>query len=249
MVAKKRLPSLRRRSSPPSHVLGDRRLPDIDAKLEQFAVDPWSAPERVGDADVSDQLPNVYRHLRTTATRSRPPSPIQAKTCAVPTNDRFWSDNCDGAQHTRSQAIQPNKYHPVDAAEGRPLRRLAPQNIELVAKRQDLDFQRSSRSEQSNQPAPDQFAELDHRAAASPDSRIFASRTRFATGTAASSRPCSEYIDLRNILFSGSRAKASLKQSQNGSLPLAPVEVARFHAWVHRNGADDSAVFGLAHPS
>jgi hypothetical protein len=54
MVAKKRLPSLARRSSAPSYVLGNRRLPDIDAKLEQFAVDPGSAPERVGDADVAE---------------------------------------------------------------------------------------------------------------------------------------------------------------------------------------------------
>ena len=44
MVAKERLPSLARRSPPPSHVLGNRRLPDIDAKLEEFAVDP-GAPQ------------------------------------------------------------------------------------------------------------------------------------------------------------------------------------------------------------
>ena len=31
-------------------------------------MNPWGAPERVGDADVSDQLPNVQRGLRTTAT-------------------------------------------------------------------------------------------------------------------------------------------------------------------------------------
>ena len=42
---------------------------------------------------------------------------------------------------------------------------------------------RSSRSEQSNQPAPNQFAELDHSAEVSPDSRLFTSRIRFATGT------------------------------------------------------------------
>jgi hypothetical protein len=68
----------------------------------------------------------------------------EANLGTVPTYYGFRSDNCQGAQHTRSQAIQPSKYHPVDAAEGRSLRRLAPQDIELVAKRQDLDFQRSS---------------------------------------------------------------------------------------------------------
>jgi hypothetical protein len=122
MVAKKRLPPLARGSSPPNHVLGNRRLSDLDAKLEEFAVDPWSAPEWVGDADVSDQLPNVQGRLWAAATRPRFPSPIQAKTCAVPTDNGFWSDNGQGAQHIRSQAIAPNEYQAIDPSEDRPLR-------------------------------------------------------------------------------------------------------------------------------
>jgi hypothetical protein len=54
MVAEKSLPSLGRRSPPPGHIFGNRRLPDVDAELEEFAVNPWGAPERVGDADVMD---------------------------------------------------------------------------------------------------------------------------------------------------------------------------------------------------
>jgi hypothetical protein len=54
----------------------------------------------------------------------------------------------------------------------------------LVAKRQDLDFQRSSRSKQPDQREPDQSAERDYRAEASPDSLLFASRIRFTIGTA-----------------------------------------------------------------
>jgi hypothetical protein len=46
---------------------------------------------------------------------------------------------------------------------------LRPQDIELVAKCQHLDFQRSSRSEQSDPLSPDQSAEFDHRAEASRD--------------------------------------------------------------------------------
>src|ERR1700737_35621 len=86
MVAKKRLPPLARRSSPPNHVLGNRCLSDLDAELEQFAVDPWSAPERVGDANVSDHLPNVHRHLRAAATRPRLPSPITVATSRIEGN-------------------------------------------------------------------------------------------------------------------------------------------------------------------
>jgi hypothetical protein len=39
LVAQKRLPTLRRRTSPARHILGNAGLPDIDPELEQFAVD------------------------------------------------------------------------------------------------------------------------------------------------------------------------------------------------------------------
>ena len=55
--------------------------------------------------------------------------------------------------------------------------------VRSVFTRQDLEFQRSSRSEPSDQPAPDQFAELDHQTEASTDSRLFTSLIGFATGT------------------------------------------------------------------
>jgi hypothetical protein len=58
-----------------------------------------------------------------------------------------------------------------------------------VTKRQYLDFQRSSRSEQSDQPAPDQSAKLDHQAEALPNSLLFTSRIGLAVGTAGSEYP------------------------------------------------------------
>ncbi len=42
MIAEKRLPSLRRRSPVPRHMFGYGSLADIDAKLQQFAVNPRS---------------------------------------------------------------------------------------------------------------------------------------------------------------------------------------------------------------
>jgi hypothetical protein len=44
MVAQKRPPALRRWASPTCHVLGHARLPDIDAKLEKFAMNPRRSP-------------------------------------------------------------------------------------------------------------------------------------------------------------------------------------------------------------
>ena len=52
-----------------------------------------------------------------------------------------------------------------------------------MAKHQNLCFQRGSRSEKSDQPAPDQPAELVHRAEDSADSLPRANHIGFATGT------------------------------------------------------------------
>src|SRR5262249_21764755 len=111
-----------RRLSPiPRHIFGYRGLADIDAKLEQLAVDPWCTPERVGKADVADQPSDICRQFRTATQRFRLPSPVQAKTRAVPADYSFWPNDRQGAQHVRRQAIQSGKYQPIDAAEGRSL--------------------------------------------------------------------------------------------------------------------------------
>src|SRR5712692_10034608 len=47
VVAQKGLPALRRWPPSPGHVFCHGGLPDIDAKLEQFAVDPWRSPKWV----------------------------------------------------------------------------------------------------------------------------------------------------------------------------------------------------------
>src|SRR5262249_58689632 len=54
MVAQERLPALGRWSSPARHILGDARLPNVDAELEQLAVDAWRTPQRIGDTHLPD---------------------------------------------------------------------------------------------------------------------------------------------------------------------------------------------------
>src|SRR6185295_13806854 len=68
MIAPERLPALRRRPPPAHHILGNAGLADIDAKLEQFAMDPGSAPQRIGDAHLPDQSSDLSWHRWTTQT-------------------------------------------------------------------------------------------------------------------------------------------------------------------------------------
>jgi hypothetical protein len=54
---------------PPDHVLGNRRLADIDAKLEKFAVNPWGAQS--GFATLMSRIRcrvNVGRRARNRAS-------------------------------------------------------------------------------------------------------------------------------------------------------------------------------------
>ena len=47
MVAQKRAPALRRWQPAAAHIPSNRRLSDLKAELEQFAMNVWGAPERV----------------------------------------------------------------------------------------------------------------------------------------------------------------------------------------------------------
>ena len=85
----------------PCHIFGDRGLPNVDAELEEFAMNSRSAPQRVGEARGTDQLPDFERHLRSAAATSRLPSPEQAKPRAMPTDNRLRLND-----HTMRGAIR-----------------------------------------------------------------------------------------------------------------------------------------------
>src|SRR5262247_3388104 len=171
VITQKGLPALRRWLPSPRHVFCHGGLPDIDAKLEQFAVNPWCSPKRVRGAHVANELPNVRRCLWSATTWSGFPAPIGSETSAVPADHRLRLEDFQCVQYFRSYTIEPRKHQAVNIAERQSLRGFTPRHVELVSKDQDLCFQRSPRPEQSDQRAPDQPAKLAHRERVSADSR------------------------------------------------------------------------------
>src|SRR6516164_2832346 len=171
MIAQKGLPALRRWLPSPRHVFCHGGLPDINAKLEQFAVDPRCSPNRVHGAHVANELANVRRCLWPATARSGFPAPIGSETSAVPADHRLRLEDFQCVQYSRSHTIEPRKHQAVNVAEGQSLRRFAPQHVELVSKDKDLGLQRSPRPEQSDQGAPDQSAKIAHRERVSADSQ------------------------------------------------------------------------------
>jgi len=65
--------------------------------------------------------------------------------------------------HAGHQAIERGEHEPIDVAEGKALRRLTPQHIELMTNDENFGLQRSARPEQPGHKAPNQPAEIDHR--------------------------------------------------------------------------------------
>jgi hypothetical protein len=119
----------------------------LDAELEEFAVDPGSAPQRVGEAHVADQLADFEWHFRSADSRARLPSPEQAKPGPVPADNRLRFDDQQGVQNVGCDPIEARKNKSIKIAEDKPLRRFSLQHIELVAQRQDLHLERGARPE------------------------------------------------------------------------------------------------------
>ena len=61
-VAQEAAPCRRRRSDPSHHVLCDRGLADLDAELQELAVDTRRTPQWVGAVHLPDQITNFAIH-------------------------------------------------------------------------------------------------------------------------------------------------------------------------------------------
>ncbi len=88
MVAEKCSPCLRRRLASPNHGLGNGRLGDFNAELEQFPVDTRGAPARIKALHGADQIAQLAVNrgspgaARPTYRRS-----VSPKTLAMPANN------------------------------------------------------------------------------------------------------------------------------------------------------------------
>jgi hypothetical protein len=58
VIFEKGSPRLGRRFPVPGHVFGDCCLRHLDSNLQQFPMNAWSTPSRVGEAHLTNQLPN-----------------------------------------------------------------------------------------------------------------------------------------------------------------------------------------------
>jgi hypothetical protein len=124
MIASEGLPGLRRWPPFLCHVFCDRRLADIDAKLEQLAVNPWRSSQRVVT------LISRMSWRMSTGVFSRPPHDREfpgqyGRKPARCQRSTVYGSRIFTASSTLGDATEPDKQQSIDVADGHSLRRFA----------------------------------------------------------------------------------------------------------------------------
>src|SRR5271166_7108442 len=114
MVSQERPPALRGRFPMPWHVLGDRRLGEAEAKLDELAMDPGSTPGGIRAMHLDDEISNLWLNARSSrAPRSAVPAPVQAEALSVPADHGLPADKEESLTPSRPKARKPGPEHPV----------------------------------------------------------------------------------------------------------------------------------------
>ena len=150
VIRQERAPCLGRRRPIAHHVCRDRRLTALNSKFQQFAVDPRSAPQRVGLRHRANQRPDSSRHCRPTGTATALPGPEQPEASAVPGDHRLRCDDDERPSPPGPDAGQPNPEPTVRLREPQPPRPRSLQHLQLVPQRQHLELVRGVQTRRSS---------------------------------------------------------------------------------------------------
>jgi hypothetical protein len=183
MIAKEGLPGLQWPISSGHHVDRNRGLGNVDAELEQLAMDLGGAPQRVFKTHSSDQVAHLFADPRSTSARTGLPSPVSGKAHSVPTHDSLGPDDGNGVKDARTATIEPNEQSTVGPTQMRSTWCAPLQNIELMPQYQYFGFQPPSRPEAVGQQADEKEGDCDRQpqscsdsvAAATPADEVFGS--------------------------------------------------------------------------
>src|SRR5262245_8997595 len=114
MIADEGLPGLQRPISPGHHVNRNGRLGDLDAELEQLAMDLGGTPQRVLKAHSPDQVAYLLGDPWPAPCRTGFPSPVSGKALAMPAHHGLGPDDGYGVKNTRTATIEPNDQGAVE---------------------------------------------------------------------------------------------------------------------------------------
>src|SRR6516164_2326665 len=147
MIANKGLPGLQWPIWSGHHIDRNRGLGDLDAELEQLAMDLGGAPQGVFKTHSSDQVAHVFADLRSASERTGLPSPVSGKALSVPTHNRLRPHDGYSVKDARAATVEPNEQSTIDPTQMRPAWRSPLWEVELMPQDHDFGFQLRSRLE------------------------------------------------------------------------------------------------------
>src|SRR5262249_47879210 len=149
VIAKERFPALRPRPAL-HHVFRHRRLGNLKAKHQQFAMDARRSPFWVFLAHPSDEIAQLSIDLWPPCPLSRFPAPERREARAVPAKDSLRLNDMRRTEQARPEPGHPDQQGPITAAQSKTRWRTPQGNAELVAKEQVLHFKPARRLEEVN---------------------------------------------------------------------------------------------------
>src|SRR3981081_87326 len=158
MIATECLPGLRWPTSPWHHVYRDSRLGDMDAELEQLAMDAGCTPEWVLKAHSSNKVAHLLGNPWSASETTGLPPPVSREALSMPTHDRFGLDDRYGSKDVRKPPIEPNEQSAIGPAQIQSTWRTVLQDIELMPQYQNFDLKPPARLETVTEHAPERKA-------------------------------------------------------------------------------------------
>ena len=139
-----------------------RGLSDLDAELEQLAMNLGGTPKRILQTHSSDQVAYLFADPRSATERTRLPLPVGGETHSMPTDDRVGPDNGYSVKDARVATIEPDEHGSVGPTQMRSTWHALLQDIELMPQHQDFGSQPPSRLETIAQHADEEEAGCNH---------------------------------------------------------------------------------------
>jgi hypothetical protein len=135
MVAQEDDPPPRGRPTSLDHVLRNARLSDLEAELEQLAMDARRTPQRIFRAHPPDQRAQIRGDLRPSSKRAGFPTPVPAEAAAVPAHEGLGPDDRDSLEDRWKPSIQLDQEQAIAVRELDATSHLAPQHGQPVPER------------------------------------------------------------------------------------------------------------------
>ena len=164
MILQKCAPGLRRGFAAAHHVFADAALPEVDAELEQFAVDAGCTPTGILPAHPADQISDLAGNDGSSGLAApHLPGPEQTKAGTMPGNDRFWLDDGQRRAPVAPEAGQADPQQAVHWSQFRPFYCGPLKHADLVAQSQVLELKGSTGTEDPGQSCEECRERNEHR--------------------------------------------------------------------------------------